>query len=190
MNARRQRFVWEYLKDLNGAQAAIRAGYSTTGANAAAARLLAIASVRSAVDSALAQRAVRVEVKVDDIVRELYRLATVDIAGAFDSKGRLLPFNRMSEDVRRAISGVEVVEEWGSDGEGGKVPIGELKKVKFWPKTQALELLGKHLRMFLDAKLGDPAVQTSADTLDPKTALKILKLVRYGPAAEKEPTKH
>lgn len=186
MNQRRRLFVLEYLKDLNGTQAAIRAGYSAAGAEVTASKLLRNPKVKQAVDSAIARRAARVEVKVDDIVRELYRLATVDISQAFDSKGALLPFHKMGEDVRRAISGVETDELYGAEG----VSLGVTRKVKFWPKTAALELLGKHLRMFIDAKLGDPAVQTSADSLDPKTALKILKLAKYGPSAEKEPTKH
>jgi phage terminase small subunit len=46
MNARRRRFVAEYLKDLNATQAAIRAGYSPKTANEQGAQLLANLSVR------------------------------------------------------------------------------------------------------------------------------------------------
>lgn len=48
---RRRAFVLEYVKDFNGTQAAIRAGYKAKTANPAAARLLAIVSVKKAVDS-------------------------------------------------------------------------------------------------------------------------------------------
>ena len=44
------RFVKEYLVDLNGTQAAIRAGYSPKTANEQAARLLANVSVRKVID--------------------------------------------------------------------------------------------------------------------------------------------
>ena len=43
---RRQKFVDEYLMDLNATQAAIRAGYSARTANEQAARLLANVSIQ------------------------------------------------------------------------------------------------------------------------------------------------
>ena len=46
MTTKQQRFVEEYLIDLNATQAAIRAGYSAKTANEQGARLLANVSVR------------------------------------------------------------------------------------------------------------------------------------------------
>lgn len=146
----RRRFVHEYLKDLNATQAAIRAGYSKTTADTQGPRLLENVGVRNAIDTGIALRAVRVEAKSDDVLRELVRLATVDVGGAFDGKGRLLPLSKMPEDVRRAISGVEVEELWGDDGEGGRTQVGVLRKVKFWDKGKALDQLGRHLGLFKD----------------------------------------
>lgn len=182
MNPRRRRFVHEYLKDLNGAQAAIRAGYSVVGSNATAARLLANASIKAAVDAAIAQRAVRVEAKGDDVVRELLRLASVDPLLAYDKHGALLPLHKMPEDVRRTISAIDVEEITDSEGN----VLGHVKKVKFWDKNKAIELLGKHLRLF-DVKQPGAGVQTSAG-LSPKEALKILELARRGttPAEDTE----
>jgi phage terminase small subunit len=54
MTPRRAKFVCEYLRDFNGTQAAIRAGYSPRTANEQAARLLAQASVGDAVRAAAA----------------------------------------------------------------------------------------------------------------------------------------
>ena len=51
LNPRQQRFVDQYIIDLNGTQAAIRAGYSPRTANEQASRLLAHANVRAAVDA-------------------------------------------------------------------------------------------------------------------------------------------
>lgn len=50
LSPRRQRFVDEYVVDFNGTQAAIRAGYAPKAANEQAARLLANASVKAAVE--------------------------------------------------------------------------------------------------------------------------------------------
>ena len=51
LNARQQRFVAEYLIDLNATQAAIRAGYSPHTAFVQGSRLLSYASVRAAVEA-------------------------------------------------------------------------------------------------------------------------------------------
>jgi phage terminase small subunit len=137
-------FVAEYLVDRNATRAAERAGYrgkphtlEVTGSD-----LLRHPEVRRCIDEALARRAARVEVKADDVLRELLRLAMVDIGEAFDDNGRLKPLNEMSADVRRAISGLDYEEATENRG--------AIRKVKFWDKKGALELLGKHLKLFTD----------------------------------------
>lgn len=49
LKGKQQRFVDEYLIDLNATQAAIRAGYSEKTANEQAARLLANVSIKEAI---------------------------------------------------------------------------------------------------------------------------------------------
>ena len=65
---RQQRFVTEYLVDLNGTQAAIRAGYSEKTAQPCSARLLSKAMVKDAVASGLAKRSERVEITQDYVL--------------------------------------------------------------------------------------------------------------------------
>lgn len=142
-------FVAEYLVDLNATQAAIRAGYSRNSAESQGARLLTNAKVRAAVDAAMALRAERVEVKQDDVLRELLRVARTDISDAFDDKGRFRDFKDMPVDLRRAISSVETLEEFEGGGDN-RVQTGQTRKVKFWDKVKALELLGKHLKLWTD----------------------------------------
>ncbi len=142
MTPRQELFVKEYLVDLNATKAAVRAGYSAKTAEQQGPRLLGNVGVAVAIKKALEARAERVEVKSDDVLRELLRLARVDLGDAFDDKGKLKALHEMSVDVRRAISGIKVTTEGrGDDAE-------EVLEVKFWPKVQALELLGKHLGLF------------------------------------------
>lgn len=143
LTPKQNRFCAEYLKDLNATAAAIRAGYSPRSAEVAGSRMLRNRKVSQVVEEALARRQERIEVKSDDILRELLRLATTDIGKAFDEHGRMLPLKDMPEDVRRAISGLEVTSL--GDGE-----VGTVTKVKFWDKVRGLELLGKHLKLFTE----------------------------------------
>ncbi|RKH93631.1 terminase small subunit [Corallococcus sp. AB038B] len=145
LTANQERFVQEYLVDLNGKQAAIRAGYSERSAEVTASKLLSNPKVRAAVDAAKAARAERVEVKADDVLRELLLIARTDIGDAFSPTGALLPLKEMPAHLRRAISSIEV-EQLTVDGEA----IGTVAKVKLWDKPKSLELLGKHLRLFVD----------------------------------------
>lgn len=78
LNAKQKRFVKEYLIDLNGTQAAIRAGYSPKTANEQAARLLANVSIQEANQEAMKKREERTDVTVDRVVQELHNIVTVD----------------------------------------------------------------------------------------------------------------
>lgn len=105
--------------------------------------------VRDAIEAALKRRAERVEVRADDVLRELLRFAMSDIRKAFDDRGRLLPVQDIPEDVARSISSIEVDQLF--DGHGAeRYQSGDTMKVKFWDKTKGLELLGKHLKLFTD----------------------------------------
>ena len=53
LTRKRKAFIQEYLKDFNGTQAAIRAGYKPSRAASTACNLLAIATIRNKVDEGL-----------------------------------------------------------------------------------------------------------------------------------------
>ena len=110
--------------------------------------LLAEPPIAAAVEEAKAKRSARVEVKQDDVLRETLRLAMSDLRKAFDKSGNLLPVNEWPDDVASFISSIEVDELW-SRGRG-RVQIGNVKKIRLWSKTSALELLAKHLGMLVD----------------------------------------
>jgi phage terminase small subunit len=74
MNPRQQRFVDEYLVDLNGTEAAIRAGYSPRTARSMASRMLTLVDVKKAVEAAQAAIASRVQIDQDAIVTALVQI--------------------------------------------------------------------------------------------------------------------
>lgn len=132
------KFVSEYLVDLNGTQAAIRAGYAPKSAHVTASKLLKTPKVKGALDAAMAERAKRTEVTADRVIQEIARLAFVDVSKAYNpGTGELLKPNEMPDDVRAAFGGLDFAKS------GDKVG-------RFLGKERSLELLGKHLGLFRD----------------------------------------
>jgi phage terminase small subunit len=82
MTPRQQRFVDEYLIDLNATQAAIRAGYSARTAEQQGPRLLGKVEIADVVQKAQAVRSERVQITQDDVLRGLRREATLTSDGS------------------------------------------------------------------------------------------------------------
>jgi len=72
------RFVEEYLVDLNATQAAIRAGYSEKTARSIGCENLTKPNIAAAVAAGQAARSARVAITQDDVLRELWGIASAD----------------------------------------------------------------------------------------------------------------
>jgi len=79
MNWRQALFILEYLVDLDGAAAAIRAGYSCGHARRQAARLLADAEIGAAIRGAMAERARRTGITRQRVIEEYARVAFAEM---------------------------------------------------------------------------------------------------------------
>lgn len=149
MTPKQEMFCKEYLVDLNATQAAIRAGYSEKGAHVQGAQLLSNPKVAAKIQELMDARTKRTQITADSILEELNSLATLDMGKCYDASGTILPIHEMPEEVRKAISGIEVNELFDSAG-GDKMVIGFTKKLKFWDKPKCLEMLGRHKKLFTD----------------------------------------
>lgn len=150
---RRAAFVREYLVDLNGTQAAIRAGYAPKSAGQTADDLLRIPQVAAEVAEAMAKRAVRTEITQDRVIKEVARIAFLDIRKLFDANGAMKPIHDIDDETAAALASIECLEV----GEEG-VAVGVLKKLKLTDKKGALELLMRHMGMLNDKlKVGGDA---------------------------------
>lgn len=78
LTPKQQAFVDEYLIDLNGTQAAIRAGYSEKTARSVAAENLAKPYIALAISIRQQDRVKRVEASQDDVVRVLVNMLAAD----------------------------------------------------------------------------------------------------------------
>ena len=164
LNPRQLRFIDEYLVDLNGTQAAIRAGYSPKGAEVASHRLLRDERVAAIVAERTEKRVAKLEITAERVLQETARLAFLDIRKAFDEDGNLKPMHELDDDTAAAIAGLDVFEEWQGRGQDREY-LGRVKKLKLSDKKGALELLARHLGLLNDKlKLG-------VDPEDPLAAL-------------------
>jgi phage terminase small subunit len=75
---KQSKFVDEYLLDLNGAQAAIRAGYSEATARQIAAQNLSKLNIQAAIAERRAKQQERTEITADRVLREAWNIATAD----------------------------------------------------------------------------------------------------------------
>ena len=149
-DTRIEKFVAEYVANGgNGKVAAIKAGYSENSAESQASRLLTKAKVSELVEKSLRAQIKRIDARGDRVITELFRILSADIADAFTPDGALKSIHDIPEDLRRAIAGFEVEELFESKRDGGE-QIGVLKKVKFWSKTESANLLGKHLKLWME----------------------------------------
>lgn len=137
LTPKQEAFCREYLVDLNGTKAYLRAGYKVNDKVAAvnAARMLASAKVGFRIAKAMEERGERTRVTSDRVLVEIERLAMFDPKDLtkVSSPGDIAA---LPEEVRRAIVG------WGWDKNGNFT-------VKM-AKEKALEMLGRHHKLFTD----------------------------------------
>lgn len=149
LTARKEKFCQEYVKTPVGTTAAKAAGYTAKHLDSLAARLLAEPEVKARVAELQKKAADVAGVTAVEVLRELKRIALCDVAGAFNKNGGVLDLKDIPEDVRRAISGLDIEEIWDGPRDA-RTQIGVIKKIRFWNKVDSGVALGKHLKLFVD----------------------------------------
>ena len=143
LTKKRQRFCEEYLIDLCGTQAAIRAGYSVETAGSIASELLTIPEVRARIETAMAARSRRVGVNADRVLQELGKVAFINAVDVINMNDATLADDADRDDTA-AIASVKVKTFPTEAGEGIE------REIRLADKLKALELCGRHLGMFKD----------------------------------------
>lgn len=133
LTKKQQMFVDEYIIDLNGTQAAIRAGYSKKSARQAGTENLSKPSIREAIDERLAEKKEKLIMKQDEILERLtkqgrreetdYQVVIVE-EPIFDETNQLIGVEKKPQIV--------------------EIPTQNKDAIK------ALELLGKRYRMWTE----------------------------------------
>ncbi len=149
-------FCQEYLKDLNGTQAAIRAGYSAKTANRIGSENLSKLGIVDFLKKLMDQRSERCEITADMVLRELASIGFSKITdflkveevdkpiGEQDEHGNEITINmkdviifdtdKISKDKIAAISEIKMTKDGIS--------------LKLHDKVRALENISKHIGFF------------------------------------------
>jgi len=175
LTPKQERFVDEYLVDLNATQAAIRAGYSVKTARQIGEENLSKPDIQAAIQARKVALQQSTHISAERVVKELARIA-------FGDKRRVVTWGPngieivdskdLSDDDAAMVS--EVTEE--------DTKYGVRRKVKVHDKVKALELLGRHLGLFSDkvevtGKGGGP-LQSINSTVTPEQLAEAVKSVR------------
>jgi phage terminase small subunit len=161
LRPKQQKFVDEYLVDLNATQAALRAGYSEKTAKCSGHENLTKPDIQKAIAERQADRNRRTEVTQDRVLLEIARLAFNDPRKAFNENGELKAVKDWPDEVAAAIQSIKINEFKGADGETVVV-----KEVKFWDKGKQIDLAARHLGMLNDKLDLKGSVNIIATTLD------------------------
>lgn len=152
MTDAQKRFCDEYLIDLNATRA-YKVAYlnckKDETAKSAGSRLLTNVNVQNYISEKMKEREKRTEVTQDMVIKELAKIAFLDIRKLYTENGQLKNVADIDDDTAGAISSLETLEEYDGYGDE-REKIGDTQKVKLLDKTKALELLGRHLGIFND----------------------------------------
>jgi len=145
--AKQLRFIEEYPKDLNGTQAARRAGYSAHTAVAIARENLLKPPIKAAVDKILAERSAKTKIDAAWLLTRLADEATADTADLYDENGNLKSIHDWPLIWRQGlVSGMDIEVLYEGKGRD-KEAVGTLTKVKLSDRAKRLEMLGKHVNV-------------------------------------------
>lgn len=142
LTPRQERFVAEYLKDLNAAAAARRAGTTAKRADQAGYELLRKPEIAAAIAAGRAKQLDNANISAARVLEEVRRCAMVDPRQFFDKHGNARAITDLSAEEAAALAGFEIVIKNAAAGDGETDTV---HKFKLTPKLQALELLCKHL---------------------------------------------
>jgi phage terminase small subunit len=154
LTPKQQRFVEEYLLDLNAIQAAIRAGYSPRTANQQGPQLLKSAEIVAAIAAAKLAQSKEMPIDSEWVLNRLVEEVDAEIKDIFDQNNRLKNIHEWPAVWRQGLVGsLDVGEKYEGDGKT-KAVVGTVKRIRLSDRVRRLVLIGKHNRVNAFRKSG------------------------------------
>ena len=136
LNKKQRMFLNEYLMDFNATQAAIRAGYSEKTAYSMGSRLLKNVEIEQGIQKRLDEA----KMSADDVLLALAEIANASVDDVMDiESGKKVSLNFQKAKDQGKLGLIKSI-----------TPTANGIKVELHDRMRALELLGKHHKLFTD----------------------------------------
>ena len=156
---REERFAREYIIDLNGTEAAIRAGYAKRSAHVQASRLLRKDKVKDLIAQLTLKQAEKLDITAERVLHELavmgyanlqdFSRVTADGLAGLDLRNLTRDQWAAVQEITSDTAGMTIDPNWNGQGEPPLIPVVRTK-IKLANKVSSLELLGKYLKLFIE----------------------------------------
>ncbi len=151
ISAKQKRFCVEYMKDSNGAQAAIRAGYSPKTARSQASDLLTTPNVKAHLSALQAKVESKAIMSAQETLAEISLLGRMDSAHFVhvekDGVVRMKGFGEMPAGATRCIRKIKL-HSTSYKADDGKMVTKTTTELELWSKETALDMMGRHRALF------------------------------------------
>lgn len=111
LTPKQQAFCQQYLVDLNGKKAAVRAGYSARTAEFQASRLLSLVKVQQFLQQLQAEARKRTDITKDEILAELANILRAKITDYLNFDGKKIQFKDFADLPESQIKAVEGIRQ-------------------------------------------------------------------------------
>ena len=152
LNPKQEKFCLEYMVDMNGTQAAIRAGYSPKTANRIAAENLLKPDIRSRINELIVEASAKVGLTIERVLEELQLIAFQDISNYVDVDAETGAIRMKGKDEWPAGTGrgIRKIKEHRTirrtNDQSDDVVMDCTFEVELWNKNDALKELRDHLK--------------------------------------------
>jgi phage terminase small subunit len=144
---KQQRFVAEYLVDLNAAAAAVRAGYSKRSAMQLGSRLLQDRAVSAAISKGKASQLKAAGLSAEKVLEAIRRPIEADIRKMFDEDGNVRPLHELGPEEASLIIGHEVIIK---NAKAGDKHTDEVLRVRLVDRAKYVEMAAKHFALLTE----------------------------------------
>lgn len=141
LTLKEQLFVKHYVKTRNATESAKLAGYSEDTAGVIGSENLKKPYIQDAVNKQIRMIEEKVDISTEMIISELKKVAMANITEIASWKDGSVSFTPSEDLDEDATASIQEVSSQATE-------FGQNMKVKLYDKIRALELLGKHLKMF------------------------------------------
>ncbi len=146
LTAKQQKFCEEYIVDLNGTQAAIRAGYSKRSAQVQAVENLSKPIIQSVISELKKKLSEKTGITAERVLREYEKIGFSNIQDYITSDNQIIDISSIDRDKAAVVESIKTTETTETYGK-----VTNTKRqvhIRLISKLNALDSIGKHIGLF------------------------------------------